>query len=335
MIGTDSHTPNAGGLGMFACGVGGADAVDVMAGFPWEVLYPQQGRRAPHGPALRLGVAEGRDPQGLRRADGEGRHQPRRRVLRPRRRVDQLHRQGHDHQHGRRARRDDVDLSLRRAHGDLPRRRPSAASSRISPTRTPSCSGRTRRCSTDPDRYFDEIVEIDLSNLEPHIVGPHTPDLARPSRRWPPTRRRTAIPLTLTSALIGSCTNSSYEDMSRAADVARQAAAARRQGEVDAVGDAGLGAGPPDDRARRADGGSRGDRRAPCSRTPAGRASASGSATTSKTGERELDHQLLQPQLPEAQRRQPRDALVHRQPRDPRRLRAGRHARLRTRSTAN
>ena len=87
MIGTDSHTPNAGGLGMFACGVGGADAVDVMAGFPWEVLYPKLVGVHLTGRAERLDGAQGRDPQGLRDPHREGRHQPRDRVLRSRARA--------------------------------------------------------------------------------------------------------------------------------------------------------------------------------------------------------------------------------------------------------
>jgi len=78
---------------------------------------------------------------------------------------------------------------------------------------------------SDPGRFFDEVVEIDLSTLEPHIVGPHTPDLARPASRMASDVRENGYPPQLTSALIGSCTNSSYEDLERAADVARQARA--------------------------------------------------------------------------------------------------------------
>jgi aconitate hydratase len=75
----------------------------------------------------------------------------------------------------------------------------------------------------NPDGYFQEIIEIDLSKLEPHIVGPHTPDLARPVSRMAEDAKKNGYPLNLSSTLIGSCTNSSYEDFSRAADVARQA----------------------------------------------------------------------------------------------------------------
>ena len=84
MIGTDSHTPNAGGLGMFACGVGGADAVDVMAGFPLGGAASAARRREAHGQLSRAGPrTEGRDPQGLRPAHGEGRYQSGRRIFRP------------------------------------------------------------------------------------------------------------------------------------------------------------------------------------------------------------------------------------------------------------
>jgi aconitate hydratase len=77
---------------------------------------------------------------------------------------------------------------------------------------------------SDPGRYFDVLVEIDLSKLEPYIVGPHTPDLARPISQMAADVKAKGYPARLTSGLIGSCTNSSYEDFSRAADVSRQAA---------------------------------------------------------------------------------------------------------------
>ena len=77
----------------------------------------------------------------------------------------------------------------------------------------------------NPDGYFDEIIEIDLSTLEPHIVGPHTPDLARPISKMGADAKANDYPIKISSALIGSCTNSSYEDFSRAADLAEQSAA--------------------------------------------------------------------------------------------------------------
>ena len=105
MIGTDSHTPNAGGLGMVAIGVGGADAMDVMAGWPYNTRVPEADRRAAHGRALGLGRAEGRDPRGRRHPHGEGRHRRDRRVLRARR----------EHRSRRRARRPSATWARRSA----------------------------------------------------------------------------------------------------------------------------------------------------------------------------------------------------------------------------
>ncbi len=224
MIGTDSHTPNAGGLGMFASGVGGADAVDVMAGFPWEVLYPKlvgvhltgrlDGWASPKDVILK--VCEQLTVKGgtnrVVEYFGEG--------------VASLSCTGkgtitnmgaelgattsifpYDERMATY-----LKATEREELADLA----NASASLLRPD--PEVAG-------DPGRYFDEIVEIDLSNLEPHIVGPHTPDLARPVSRMGADARENGYPLELSSALIGSCTNSSYEDFSRAADVARQAAA--------------------------------------------------------------------------------------------------------------
>ena len=150
IIGTDSHTPNAGGLGACAVGVGGADAVEVMAGLPWEVLYPRHIAVVPHGPAERLDGAQGRDPLRGRPADRLRRHQRDRRVHRPRRPHDQRHRQGDHHQHGRRARRHHVDVPLRCEDGDLPARH---GPRRPGPARGASpgtCSRQTRRSRRTP-----------------------------------------------------------------------------------------------------------------------------------------------------------------------------------------
>ena len=197
MIGTDSHTPNAGGLGMFACGVGGADAVDVMADFPWEVLYPNlvgvklvgqlSGWTSPKDVILKVCeilTVKG----GTNRVD---------RVLRRRHEVAFVHRQGHDHEHGRRARRHDVDLPLRRVAWALyAERAPSAKSSPDIANEHAELLKADPEVEADPEKFYDVLVEIDLSTLEPHIVGPHTPDLARPvsedgdrTRRSRATRR--------------------------------------------------------------------------------------------------------------------------------------------------
>ena len=223
MIGTDSHTPNAGGLGMFACGVGGADAVDVMAGFPWEVLYPNlvgvhlvgapSGWCAPKDVILKVceiltvkgGTnrvveyfgpgAEAISCTGKGTITNMGAELGATTSIFPydARMATYLKATGREAL---------ADLANR--HAELLRADPEVAA--------------------DPSRYFDEVVEIDLSTLEPHVVGPHTPDLARPVSRMAADAEQNGYPLPLSSALIGSCTNSSYEDLERAADVARQAA---------------------------------------------------------------------------------------------------------------
>ena len=222
MIGTDSHTPNAGGLGMFACGVGGADAVDVMAGFPWEVLHPKlvgvhltgslSGWTAPKDVILKVcdiltvkggtnRVIEYFGPgTGSISCTGKGTITNMGAELGAttsifpydERMATYLEATGREQL---------ADLANR--HAELLRADPEVES--------------------DPERFFDEVIEIDLSGLEPHIVGPHTPDLARPVSRMAEDVRENGYPARLSSALIGSCTNSSYEDLERAADVARQA----------------------------------------------------------------------------------------------------------------
>jgi aconitate hydratase len=224
MIGTDSHTPNAGGLGMFACGVGGADAVDVMAGFPWEVLYPKlvgvrltgsmSGWTAPKDVILKVcelltvkggtnRVIEYFGPgaasiscTGKGTITNMGAELGATTSIFPfdERMAIYLKATG----------REEI-ADLARARAELLRADPEV--------------------EQDPERFFDEVVEIDLSELEPQVVGPHTPDLARPVSRLARDVRENGYPARLTSALIGSCTNSSYEDLERAADVARQAAA--------------------------------------------------------------------------------------------------------------
>jgi aconitate hydratase len=222
MLGTDSHTPNAGGLGMFACGVGGADAVDVMAGFPWEVLYPKlvgvhltgqlSGWTSPKDVILRvcdlLTVKGGTNRVVEYFGDG----------------VASLSCTGKG--------------TITNMGAEL------GATTSIFPfdERMAVYLKATERSEladlahanmdllspdpdvvANPDGYFDEIIEIDLSTLEPRIVGPHTPDLARPVSEMASDAKQNGYPLELSSCLIGSCTNSSYEDFSRAADVANQA----------------------------------------------------------------------------------------------------------------
>jgi len=224
MIGTDSHTPNAGGLGMFACGVGGADAVDVMAGFPWEVLYPKvvgvhltgqlSGWASPKDVILKvcdiLTVKGGTNRVVEYFGDG----------------VASLSCTGKGTITNMGA-----ELGATTSIFPFDERMATYLKATERSELADLATANKELLSPDPDvlanpdGYFDEIVEIDLSTLEPHIVGPHTPDLARPVSKMGADAKENDYPLALSSALIGSCTNSSYEDFSRAADVAQQAAA--------------------------------------------------------------------------------------------------------------
>ena len=172
MIGTDSHTPNAGGLGMVAIGVGGADAVDVMTGFPFNVRWPKVIGVHLTGALSGWSTPEGRDPRGRPHPHRRGRHGGDHRVPRSRRRHDLRHRQGHDLQHGRRDRRHHVAVRLRRQHGRAISTRPDAKRSPTPPAQSASTSVPTTVRSTT------KLIEIDLSQLKPLINGPHSPDLA-------------------------------------------------------------------------------------------------------------------------------------------------------------
>ena len=222
LIGTDSHTPNAGGLGMLSCGVGGADAVDVMAGFPWEVLYPNlvgvrlsgklSGWTSPKDVILYL--------CGLLTTDGGTN-----RVLEyfgPG--VSAISCTG-------KATITNMGAELGATGSVFPfDDRMGAYLRGTGRAALADLAGRSRELLTadreveeHPERYFQRVVEIDLSTLEPHLVGPHRPDLARKVSAVKEAVRTEAYPEQLSVALIGSCTNSSYEDIERAADVAKQA----------------------------------------------------------------------------------------------------------------
>lgn len=223
MIGTDSHTPNGGGLGMAAIGVGGADAAEVMAGLPWEVLQPKivgvkltgsmNGWTSPKDVILKLcgvltvkggtnAIIEYFGP-GCRSisATGKGTICNMGAELGATTSVFP-----YDERMGvyLRATGRAALAELAEKHQDL-----LAADSDV---------------EQHPEKYFDRIVEIDLSRLEPHIVGPHTPDLARTVGELKQAVPREGYVDAISVALIGSCTNSSYEDMERAASIARQAA---------------------------------------------------------------------------------------------------------------
>src|SRR6266850_5307292 len=182
MIGTDSHTPNAGGLGMFACGVGGADAVDVMAGFPWEVLYPKfvgvhltgrlSGWSAPKDVILKvceiLTVSGGTNRvieyfgPGTQSISCTGKGTITNMGAELGATTSIFPYDEHMDAYLRATDREALaDLANR--HAEMLRADPEV--------------------EADPARFFDEVVEIDLSVLEPHVVGPHTPDLARPVSR--------------------------------------------------------------------------------------------------------------------------------------------------------
>jgi aconitate hydratase len=222
MIGTDSHTPNAGGLGMIAIGVGGADAVDVMAGEAWGVRWPKvigvhltgalNGWTAPKDIILKLAgiltVAGGTGAiieyfgEGTRSISCTGK-----------------------------ATITNMGAELGATTSIFPYdERMGTYLKATSRSEIAKLADEYKEflvadpeCAKEPKQYYDQVVEIDLTALEPHVVGPHTPDLARPISAMAQAVKDNNYEDKLSVALIGSCTNSSYEDMSRAADVAEQA----------------------------------------------------------------------------------------------------------------
>ncbi|HKZ76623.1 MAG TPA: aconitate hydratase, partial [Actinomycetota bacterium] len=221
MIGTDSHTPNAGGLGMLAIGVGGADAGEVMAGLPWEVLHPKlvgvhltgklAGWTAPKdvitflcglltvkGGTNKIVEYFGPGTESIS-ATGKGTICNMGAELGATTSVFPF-----DHRMAaylRATDRSDVAALAEQAREHL----------------VPD-----PEVLEEPTRFYDEVVEIDLSELEPHVVGPHSPDRDRPISKLAADVKANAWPSAIKTALIGSCTNSSYEDMRRAAHVAMQ-----------------------------------------------------------------------------------------------------------------
>ncbi len=222
MIGTDSHTPNAGGLGMLAVGVGGLDATEVMAGFPWELLYPKRigihlkgelnGWVAPKDVilyvAMKLTVSGGTNAiveyfgPGTKSISCTGKAT-----------ITNMGAEigatcsvfPYD---------DKMEVYLKSTNrGEIAEL---ANKHREILVADPEIE-------QNPEKYFDKVIEIDLSTLEPYIAGPHTPDLARPISQLADDVKKNNYLDTVSVALIGSCTNSSYEDMTRAASVAEQA----------------------------------------------------------------------------------------------------------------
>ena len=222
MIGTDSHTPNAGGLGMLAIGVGGADAVDVMAGMPWELRYPgiigvkltgnMNGWTAAKDVILKLaGILTVKGGTGsIIEYFGEG--------------TASISCTGKGTITNMGA-----ELGATTSVFPFDDRMLTylAATDRDSVAKLAATHRQLLVADPEvaaaPEEFYDRIVEIDLDSLEPHIVGPFTPDLARPISKLKDEAREKEYPDELKVALIGSCTNSSYEDIGRSANVARQA----------------------------------------------------------------------------------------------------------------
>ena len=221
IIGTDSHTPNGGGLGGLAIGVGGADAGEVMAGLPWEVLHPKligvrltgklNGWASPKDVILYLfglltvkggtnKIVEYFGPGAETiSATGKGTICNMGAELGATTSVFPFDNKMVAYMNIT----DRADLAtFAQSHKELLVGDPEVYQS--------------------PEKYYDQIVEVDLSKLEPHVVGPHTPDLARPISKLAAEAKAKGYPVELKAALIGSCTNSSYEDISRSAHIARQ-----------------------------------------------------------------------------------------------------------------
>lgn len=221
IIGTDSHTPNGGGLGMLAIGVGGADAGEVMAGLAWEVLHPKLlgvrltgslsgwasakdvilcllGQLTTKGGTNKIVEYFGPGAETIS-ATGKGTIT-------------------------------NMGAELGATTSVFPYDQKMAAYLKITDRADIAALADAHKAIltadpevlADPENYYDEVVEINLSELEPFVVGPHSPDLARPISKLGAEAKENGYPMTISAALIGSCTNSSYEDITRAAHIASQ-----------------------------------------------------------------------------------------------------------------
>ncbi|MFN2260661.1 MAG: aconitate hydratase [Psychroflexus sp.] len=222
MIGTDSHTVNAGGLGMVAIGVGGADACDVMAGLPWELKFPKligvKLTGAPQGwtaaKDVILKVAEILTVKGgtgcIVEYFGEG--------------AKNLSCTGKGTicnmgaEIGATTSTFGYDDSMERFLRATDRNEIADEANKIREHLTGD-----DEVYANPEEYFDQVIEIDLSTLRPHLNGPFTPDLATPVGELGEKAKKNDWPIKVDWGLIGSCTNSSYEDLTRAASIAKQA----------------------------------------------------------------------------------------------------------------
>ncbi len=223
MIGTDSHTVNAGGLGMVAIGVGGADACDVMAGLPWELKFPKligvklkgklSGWAAPKDVILKVaGILTVKGGTGaIVEYFGEG--------------ATSMSATGKGTicnmgaEIGATTSTFGYDVSIERYLRATGREEVADLANGIREHLTGDAE-----VYANPEQYFDEVIEIDLDTLEPHLNGPFTPDLATPISKMKEAAEKNGWPTTVEVGLIGSCTNSSYEDISRAVSLAKQVA---------------------------------------------------------------------------------------------------------------
>jgi aconitate hydratase len=222
MIGTDSHTVNAGGLGMIAIGVGGADAVDVMAGMPWELKFPRligvkltgrlSGWTSAKDVILKVaGILTVKGGTGaVVEYFGEG--------------AGSISCTGKGTicnmgaEIGATTSIFGYDEKMAEYLRGTGRSEVADAADQVKAHLTGD-----PEVYADPGRYFDEVIEINLSELEPHVNGPFTPDLATPVSQFADAVKKNDWPAKLEVGLIGSCTNSSYEDITRAASLAQQA----------------------------------------------------------------------------------------------------------------
>ncbi len=223
MIGTDSHTPNAGGLGMIAVGVGGVDAAETMAGIPWELLYPKRigihltgklnGWTAPKDIILFIAgkLTVSGATNSIVEYFGPG--------------ANSISCTG-------KATITNMGAEIGATCSIFPY--DEKMETYLKTTGREEIANLANQnnellvadpeIEQNPQKFFDQVIEINLSELEPHIVGPHTPDLARPISKMDDDVNEKNYVDKISVALIGSCTNSSYEDMSRAASIAEQAA---------------------------------------------------------------------------------------------------------------
>lgn len=222
MIGTDSHTPNAGGLGMIAIGVGGADACDVMAGLPWELKFPKligvkltgklSGWTAAKDVILKVaGILTVKGGTGaIVEYFGEGA------------RSLSATGKGTICNMGAEIGATTSIFGYDEKSEAYLRGTERADIADLADTIKEHLTG-DEAVYANPEQYFDQVIEINLSELEPHINGPFTPDLAWPISKFAAAVKENGWPEKLEVGLIGSCTNSSYEDISRAASLAEQA----------------------------------------------------------------------------------------------------------------